>query len=75
MRRLGRPLSELLVQNEQNKAQTLTSMFGPSSRLVGTTMPSADFCLITTVIAESGAAARLCHVLLGFVFPEKVRDS
>src|SRR4030065_823387 len=35
---------------------SLISAFRPSSRIPGTTMPSADFCLLTQYVAMQGAA-------------------
>jgi len=73
MRRFGLLLSEMIALKRAEQGSSLVSMFGPSpcpgnySRRWAT-MASADFCLITVLIADNGAAATCCRVLSWFVF-------
>jgi hypothetical protein len=51
----------------------LLSAFRPSSRLSGTTMPSADFYTLTISVSRGGAIGVHHEIAVWFVFPD--RDS
>ena len=51
----------------------LLSAFWPSSRVSGTTMPSADFCMLTLPVSIQGAIGVRREMLSGSYFP--CRDS